>query len=134
MEARERDEFVALVARMGGTATAARDILRHARLLQRWAEEGCGDSNAYASWAREDCEVCGGEHMRIYPNDSNATRWRHGERCEQDRQRFAGKRAQERIEALAAEFGARVEFQGDPRGCCVKLVLPGQREGRGVPA
>lgn len=119
---REREQFIARVAKEGGTYDQARAILRAARTLHRLAEESCGDGNAYQSWAREECEACGGSHMRIHPHQGPSY-FRHGERCERDSTRFAEKRATERITKIASEIGARVRFQGDPRGCVASIFF-----------
>jgi hypothetical protein len=130
--AQEREQFFNRIGREGGTAEDARKILRAAKLLQRWAEQKCGDSGPSYSWAREDCDKCGGSHVRVYPHTGPA-RWNHGEKCEGDRTRFAGKRAEETIKTTAASFGALARFQGDPRGAVASLCWPSYRKAYGDP-
>jgi hypothetical protein len=39
----------------------------------------------------------------------------------------AAQRAKDRIEAACEPWGIKPNFGGDPRGCCVKLLLPSGR-------
>jgi len=45
------------------------------------------------------------------------------ERMLTDKERKQEVRTEEAIEKLCASFGASVEFQGDPRGCTVKIQV-----------
>lgn len=131
-EQQYRAEFLVRIGKEGGSAESARKIMRAAKLLHRWAEQECGDSGPSYSWAREDCSECGGSHVRVYPH-TGPSRWNHGDKCEQDRTRFAGKKAEETIRTEAASFGALARFQGDPRGAVAALCWPSYRKAYGDP-
>lgn len=87
---KEREDFIALLAREGISEDEARGFLRDANTAQRLAAESCS-----YEWA--DTE----EHRK------------------------REERADARILERAIRLGlAEPVLQGDPRGACVKLVLP----------
>jgi hypothetical protein len=86
-------------------------ILRRAALtLHRWAEEECGNSNDYASWAIERDEATDVPYRVWYPHQGKTTRTRIP-----DRERGALRR----VADLCARYGLHYYHQGDPRGCAL---------------
>lgn len=126
---KDREEFVAVLVRECPTldaikvAQVAGRIMRHASTLGRLAEESCNGHPAQGS--------------PTMPADQLGRlqdRW--DARIEKESDRM-----ERLIQAAATELGLVAKFDGDPRGCTVKLILPSKRyntwggedEGWGVP-
>lgn len=105
------------------------DTLRRAQLtLHRWAEQECGDSNAYASFSIERDEDTGIPYRCVYPYTGDGA-----PRKTRIPDREAG--ALRRVAAICAKYGAHYYHQGDPRGCALyvgKEPLPDNNYTRGV--
>lgn len=86
-------------------------ILRRAEItLHRWAEQECGDSNDYASWAIERDEKTGKPFMVRYPHKGESRR-----SAIPDRETGALKR----VRAVCSRLGLHFFHQTDPRGCAL---------------
>ncbi len=98
--------------RIGASATfdQANDLRRAEITLHRWAEEECGDSNNYASWAVERDEKTGAPYRVTYPHNGPERRVRIADR---------EKGALVRVARICAELGLHYWHQTDPRGCAL---------------
>lgn len=117
---KDRDEFIAIATREGLTVDAARALMRYSTTLQRLAEAQCNGD---------------------YPADNGERKVKQCPRCEQlwvpsffvrsPAQPCYPKICREcRInELVRAVLPAGFEpiFQGDPRGCVLKLKIPSGR-------
>ena len=84
------------------------NMLRRACMtLSRWAEQECGDSDNYKSWAIERDEETGKAYMAVYPHDGKSRRY-----AIPDRETGALKR----VAKYCAEHGLFYYHQTDPRG------------------
>lgn len=126
---REREEFVGAMVREGVPVEVARKVMRHAASIQRYAELACSSEAADRDRApcpgyREGDKGRTACLCRDYGSAPNGGPALHG-----DVPRYAvqDERAQARIVALLAPFGVVPDFQGDPRGACVKLRVPSGR-------
>ena len=98
---------------LGLTPDQVRTLQRCANTLHRWAEQECGHSNDYASWAIERDEETEIPYLAIYPHDAPATRKRIPDR-------EAG--ALKRVARICQEHGAlHCYHQTDPRGAALYL-------------
>jgi hypothetical protein len=108
-------------------------LRRISMTLHRWHELECGDSNDYASWCitRGWKDKTGSHATRRFVHDDDGTPFleRHvhsenGARYEAipDRERGALKRL---AKILARYPGFRSYVQGDPRGCALYILRPG---------
>src|SRR6267142_3141490 len=115
----ERDSFIAIWTKAGGSLSVARLLLHHAATAQRLAEAACN-----GDWPADNGE----RKVKICPSCEGgwvASSFRKGvcPSCRMD----------QIIEALVAQDGFKVKVEGDPRGYVVKVSLPDGREA-GVPA
>lgn len=95
--------------------------------LHRWAEQSCGDSNDYASWAIEREEQTGVPYRCVYPHQGKSYRTRIP-----DRETGALKR----IAEICKRNGLYFYHQTDPRGCALYVhnnPLTAQNYTNGVP-
>lgn len=143
---KDRDEFVGVIVaevverrsqrpvplgssgRAGDEGTAlARLILRNAATIQRCETDACNGGPAYDQ-DRVECPESGNASFSVCPcRDSGSydnARHQHGT---VPRAQAAILRARQRIEAACKPWGIVPTFSGDPRGACVKLVLPSGR-------
>ena len=114
-------------------ATALRRI---SMTLHRWHELECGDSNDYASW----CITRG--HRResgLFEHDEDGESFLERHVHSENRARYekiADKErgALQRLTKIMARYpGFRSYVQGDPRGCALYILRPGDvREGEDV--
>lgn len=80
---------------------------------------------------------------KILADANHVQRWAYVECCRELRadERELDEKAQARIRSVVRKYGIEARFSGDPRGCCVKLVLKsgayntwgGREAGYGVP-
>lgn len=109
------------------TEPQARTLRRAAVTLRRWAEEECGNSNAFASYSIERDEATGRPFRTIYPHDAQRpTRYPIADR---------EKGALERVKRLCERLGLHYYHQGDPRGCALWIdrePLPNNNYTRGI--
>lgn len=114
---RERETFIAYMAREGQPIETARAILRVTATLTRLAVAQCNGDWPCDNGERpiKECPRCASHYA---PSTIKA------QGCDDCR-------AQDRARKLVPS-GWEVEFQGDPRGCVVKLKTPQGRE-IGVP-
>lgn len=126
---KDRDEFVAVIqdelpktASVGECVRLARLILRNAATIQHCAELVC--SSEAADRDRVPCpggnENCLCRDYGSYDQDNQ----QHGR---VPRVNLQIERASQRIEAACKPWGIKPRFSGDPRGACVKLILPSGR-------
>lgn len=118
---RERWDFVNLAVSKGMPEADAEGICRDANTVQRWAVRECNGEVEEGSVQADD-----GSWMptgKWYGTNAatatgTVTRWRI---------RPSGPQAEARIRARVARMGTgwAVETQGDPRGSCVRLRIPG---------
>ena len=103
------------------------NTLRRAEIaLQRWAEQECGDSGPYSSWAIERDETTGLPYLCTYPHGGKERRRRIPDR-------EAG--ALRRVAEVCKRNGLHFYHQGDPRGCALYVSnepLPDHNYTRGV--
>ncbi len=107
----------------------ANTLRRAEKVLQRWAEQECGDSNDYKSWAIERDEKTDipymVEHMHVEARGHDS-RYRIADR-------EAG--ALRRVKAICQAHGLHFYHQTDPRGCALYVSnepLPDHNYTRGV--
>lgn len=111
---RDREQFQATLARNfpdKPTVTVARMLLRNAATHQRLQEESCNGHPAQGN-PHIDSKTIG-----KWQDKWDARIEKQTEQCER------------RIIGLAKDLGAGVEFQGDPRGWTVKLLVNGNTVG-----
>jgi len=101
-------------ARFGLTAQDTMTLIRAEKTLQRWAEQECGDGNAWASWSIERDEETDIPYRCVYPHLSGSptrTKIRDTETI-----------TKRQVERLLAKYpGVTAMYQGDPRGCALHL-------------
>lgn len=104
------------------------NILRRAeRTLHRWAELECGDGNQYGSWCISRDEETGRPYMEHH-------HYLHGRGQDYTTRtpiadREAG--ALRRVKAICERHGLSYHHQGDPRGCALYILRPGDQAGVG---
>ena len=105
----------------GSAIALARLVLRNATTIQRCEEAVCSSEAADrdrvpcpAIKSKDDSDCC----CDCYPD---------GEHCDTPRVQVAILRARQRIAEACKPWGIKPNFSGDPRGCCVKLLLPSGR-------
>ncbi len=111
---KEREEFLVSITREGVPLDVARKVMRNAATIQRLSEAECNGD---------------------YPCDNGERKVSFCTRCESGYVKWVLKkgglcpncRAQDRVAALLAPYSVKPDFQGDPRGACVKLVVPSGR-------
>ena len=109
-----RDEFIGEAVQNGITVADARALLSKARTIKRLAEAQCNGDWPADNGEREtaECPRCG--------------TWWHPSAIGRRTGRCVNCRAEDRTVALMGRYAPviRVDFQGDPRGCVVKLITP----------
>lgn len=109
-----------LMERAGMSWDDAHSLRRIAMTLHRWHELECGDSNNWASWAieRDGNEDDSPPYMVTYPHSSAKSQRRRIP----DRENGAKKR----LAAILAKYPSLQSYiQGDPRGCPLYIIRPG---------
>ena len=108
---KDREQFLATIANEGVSLDAARLVLRHANTIQRLATAECNGDYPCDNGERkvQPCSRCESGYVRSVLSKDGI--------CPQCR-------AQDRITAILKPFNVQPVFQGDPRGCCVKLAVP----------
>jgi hypothetical protein len=104
----------------------ANTLRRAEKVLQRWAEQECGDGNDHCSWAIERDEKTGVPYKVVYFNSGHDSRYRIADR-------EAG--ALRRVAAICKAHGLHFYHQTDPRGCALYVSnepLPDHNYTRGV--
>jgi len=129
-------ESVASLIREGFASHDADALRRASMTLHRWHELECGDGDDYSSW----CVTRGRKNGKEFVHDDDGAPYleRHYHRGEAkavysrigDRERGARKR----IAAILTRYpGYQAYVQGDPRGCALYILRPGDiREGEDV--
>ena len=126
---REREEFIAVMVKEGVPLAVTRQVLRYSATLQRLAEAQCnGDypadngerkvvpcSRCEAQWVRSSL-VRDYKAPKIQRPGESTARWVPliCKDC----------RTSDLVTAALAPYGITPVFQGDPRGCVVKLKVP----------
>src|SRR5258706_2345178 len=99
----------------------ANTLRRAEKVLQRWAEQECGDSNDYKSWAIERDEKTDipymVEHMHVEARPGGSLYSNHGTYRTRIADREA--RALRRVKAVCSKWGLYYYHQTDPRGCAL---------------
>ena len=113
---KKRDEqLIALSRRLDalGISLVDQEALRHVEMtLQRWAEQECGGSNDYCSWAIIRDEKTGKPYRQVHRHENS----KRVEYAIADKERGALKRLRE----LMARYPELWYYhQGDPRGCAL---------------
>lgn len=115
--AKERQEVMDRLARLGIERDDAGALRRISMTLHRWHELECGDGNDYASWAIERDEATNVPYMARYPHKGEPRRTRIA-----DREGGAIKR----LAAILKRYPTLGYYiQGDPRGAALYLLRPG---------
>mgnify|MGYP001618311108 CR=1 FL=1 len=117
---REREDFIAATTRESIPLHVARALLRAAATLHRLAEANCNGD---------------------YPCDNGERKVRPCTRCESlyAPAALSAKgvcpdcRTEDRVKALLAPFNIVPDFQGDPRGYVLRLIIPSNGREIGVP-
>jgi len=115
----------------------ANTLRRAEKVLQRWAEQECGDSNNYGSWCIERADNGEGVpymvrhyYERDFPDGNGKDRVTHIRIADRE----AG--ALRRVKAICEAHGLHFYHQTDPRGCALYVSnepLPDHNYTRGVP-
>ena len=130
---RERDAFIALMAREGLDVDQSRALLRAAATLQRIAELEC--SSEAADCDRVPCPAIASDKYECCCDFGYQEEGKHGDT---PRVTAKSKRIEYRIRKMLEPTGVRASFQGDPRGYVVKIHVPSGRDagwgGVGVPS
>ena len=124
----EIPESVATLMREGFARDDAEALRRASMTLHRWHELECGDGDEWKSW----CLVRGRREGKAFVYDDAGAPYleQHYHRSEGgpvysgigDRERGA----QKRIKAILARYpGFMAYIQGDPRGCALYVMRPG---------
>lgn len=116
---KDREDFIVAMSREGVPADVTRAVLRDAATHHRCAEAQCNGDWPYDNGERkvEFCKRCESGCVR-----SQLLRGGLCPSC----------RAEDRIASRLAPFGVTPDFQGDPRGCTVKLRVPSGRTDDGA--
>lgn len=129
---RERESFLLTMARHGMSADVARLILRHATTYQRLAERECnGDDEQSGNMVKcpmhldravvSSCGYCDARRIA-------GTVFVHGKVTRSSvRMTQIERRVRELVDCTNEPL--RVEFQGDPRGYCVRILI---QDGNGI--
>ena len=123
-----RDEFIGQlveeVQAKDGTnnegVDLARAILRNASTIQRCEEAVC--SSEAADRDRVPCPA-----IKSGSEEDCACDQYQGKHGDTPRVQVQILKAQQRISAACEPWSIKPNYQGDPRGCCVKLILPSGR-------
>lgn len=119
---RHRENFIARLAKHNIRPDDARKLLRYARTLHRLAEAQCNGDWPCGNGERkvEPCAKCEGLWV-----PSVLKRHPYQKRTPKPLLYCPDCRTKAHVRALCASLGIEPEFQGDPRGCVLKLRLPG---------
>jgi hypothetical protein len=131
---KDRDEFIGVMIeemeaigrtlppedRKGDGVGLARLILRNASTIQSCETQVC--SSEAADRDRVPCPA-----IKSGDNADCACDRYQGNHCDTPRVQVSSLRARQRIEAACKPWGIKPNFSGDPRGCCVNLILPSGR-------
>lgn len=113
--------FIAAMQREGMPVSVARLILRHANTYQRLAVRECNGDD----WQSGDLVPCPSDERAPSCPICDGTHGRH-DRVTRSSVRMG--RCQALIQQIVADVWAPVKypvvFSGDPRGACVRLVVP----------
>lgn len=121
---REREEFLVSMQREGVPLDVARLVLRDATTIQRLAEVACSDEAADRDRVRCPGDRKGGGCLCRDNGSHDDAGNTHGK---VPRYMIRDEQAQVRIAKRLAPFNVVPDFQGDPRGACVKLKVPSGR-------
>lgn len=107
-----------------GPRADAESLRRISMTLHRWHELECGNSNDHASWAieRDGDEPDSKPYMVTHPHGRN------GEPMKSRRTPIADREAgaRKRLAAILKRYpGLTAYVQGDPRGCALYILKPG---------
>ncbi len=96
-------------------------LIRAEKALGRWGALECGDGNQYGSWAIERDEETGKpfmvhHHYMHGKGEDYTTRTAIADR---------EKTALAKADKIAKAHGLTIYHQGDPRGCCLYIIRPG---------
>lgn len=110
----EREEFLVLMSQEGISLSIARKLLRLSATLTRLAEAQCNGDWPANNGEKEtkECEDCG-----LYWHPSAFKRYFGETLC-------VNCRNEKRLAAIVEPLGITPIFNGDPRGCVVKLKVP----------
>jgi len=113
--------FFEMMGRVGFTTEETETLLKAERALQRWAELECGTCDDRRTVSVERDEITGKPFRRVQFH-SYAGKW--VDRREPCRDMEAA--ALRRVAAIAAAHpGLSFYHQGDPRGCALYVLRPG---------
>ena len=138
---REREEFIAVMVKEGVPLAVTRQVLRYSATLQRLAEAQCNGDYPADNGERKvvPCSRCESLWVRSsMVRDHTAPRrpmvFNGGERRRPNEAYGAGDyyvplickdcRTSDFVTRALAPYGITPVFQGDPRGCVVKLKVP----------
>lgn len=115
----EREKFFATMATEGLPYEVAKLVARNAATIQRLSEAECNGDYPCDNGERKVsfCERCESGYV---PSSLVARKVPDGS----IKYLCPNCRAQDRIVALLSPYAVKADFQGDPRGACVKLVVP----------
>ena len=115
---RDREQFIVAMAAEGVPIEVTRAVLRDAATHNRCAEAQCNGDWPYDNGERKvkPCVRCEAGCV--------SSQLLRGGLC-------PSCRAEDRITARLAPFNVTPDFQGDPRGCTVKLRVPSGRSDDG---
>jgi hypothetical protein len=124
----ERDSFIATMTTEGVSVHIARALLAKAKTLHRIAELECSSEAADRDRVRCPAETSKGR----YPCCCDFGYTVPGQHETVPRVSARGAQIEYLIEQLLKPTGVRASFQGDPRGCVLKIHVPsGKDEGWG---
>jgi len=106
----------------GGPVGLARLILRNATTIQRCEELACSSESA-----DRDRIACPGGEESCLCRDYGSYDGEAGKHGRIPRINLQIERARRRICTACEPWGIKPHFSGDPRGACVKLILPSGR-------
>lgn len=113
--------FFEMMGRVGFSAAETEVLLKAERALHRWAEMECGTGNEFRTESIERDEETGKPFRRVQYFNGFGNRVDRREPC-----RDMEAAALRRVAAIAeAHPGLSFYHQGDPRGCALYLIRPG---------
>ena len=124
MNKQQASNYVRLVntlAAHGLSEAEVSALLRCERTLQRWSERECGDGSDWAIEREETADGAEGRPFLVYHGQRFGEPFRDRRYPIRDLERSALARA----EKIAKAHGLTVFRQGDPRGCGLYLIRPG---------
>jgi hypothetical protein len=112
------DFYKIMQENLGFTYSETETLRRAEMTLHRWHELECGDGNDYGtSWSIERDETTGKPYMVTHYRDGKTSR-----RSYPDKEKGALRRISE---VLKRKDGLSFYQQGDPRGCALYILRPG---------